>query len=353
MAKAVPKSFWLRLIHPLSPLQYLGIMVLVGIVFGVVSGESFFSSWERALLVSFWSFSLTFVLATGNAAIVVYLDQKISWIDQTFIRIGVGLVAQVIYSLIGFMAVQLLYQYLFFGMVPDNLVRWIIQNGPMPVIISISISAFFTVRGFLYSWRDSEVRAAKLRTQMEKYRYESLRSQLNPHFLFNSFNVLGDLIYEDQDLAARFLQRLSKLYRYVLESREQEMVPLEKELEFVKAFSYLLEIRFENKLEVHFEVEIQENEWLVPMSLQLLVENAVKHNEVSSLHPLKVEVGRENEWIYVRNVLRKRDVGDDSKGTGLKNLREQYQMYSNRPIQISQENGQFEVRLPILTQQQL
>lgn len=349
MSTTAPKTYWKQLIHPLTTWQYLLIMVGSGTVLGMIlNTETFFESVKGAVLVIFWVTSHTFVQWTGNTMVVRFLDERISWVERPRRRLFAGLVFQCLYSLVGYMAVQLLYEYLFFGRFPADIIGWVIANSPTTIFISLSISTVATLMGFLRSWRRSEIQAEQFRTEMQRYKYEALRAQLNPHFLFNSFNVLGDLIYEDADQAALFLQRLSNLYRYVLDSRDKELVPLERELEFAQAFSYLLETRFEGKLKVEIDVKGEGHEQLVPMSLQLLIENAVKHNEVSKAHPLRVEVVREGEWLVVRNPLRKRDVGDDSKGTGLANLEAQYARYSDRGLQVKEGSVAFEVRVPII-----
>jgi len=349
MEAVPPKSYWNRLISPLKTWQYILAILGSGVVLGYILNQNvFFESWGSAILASFWVSSHAFVQWTGNTAVIELLDRKISWIDQPFRRFVSGLFFQALYSLVGYMFIQLLYQFLFFGRFPSDIWEWVIANSPMTIFISLGISTVATVVGFLRSWRRSEIQAEQFRTEMQRYKYEALRAQLNPHFLFNSFNVLGDLIYEDADQAALFLQRLSNLYRYVLDSRDKELVPLERELEFAQAFSYLLETRFEGKLKVEIDVEGAGHEQLVPMSLQLLIENAVKHNEVSKAHPLRVEVVREGEWLVVRNPLRKRDVGDDSKGTGLANLEAQYARYSDRGLQVEEGSVAFEVRVPII-----
>jgi len=125
---------------------------------------------------------------------------------------------------------------------------------------------------------------------MLAYKYESLRNQINPHFLFNSLNVLSDLVYDDQVLAIKFIRQLSDLFRYILDSRDKELVPLSEELEFIRSFTFLLKTRFEQKLTIDIEVQPGQNDYIVPMTLQLLIENAVKHNEVSEAFPLRIQI---------------------------------------------------------------
>jgi two-component system LytT family sensor kinase len=183
---------------------------------------------------------------------------------------------------------------------------------------------------------------------MMTYKYESLRSQINPHFLFNSFNVLSELVYEDQKLAVQFIGKLSNVYRYVLDSRNVELVALKDELDFAKTFVFLMEIRFGSSLKVVFDIEPKNDEVVVPMSLQLLIENAVKHNEVAKNNPLKVTISRTGSMMEIGNVIKSKASGEDSKGIGLENIQSRYAYFTDTPVEIIQ-NDKFIVRIPILT----
>jgi len=183
---------------------------------------------------------------------------------------------------------------------------------------------------------------------MLNYKYESLRNQINPHFLFNSLNVLSDLVYDNQKIAVKFIQQMSDLFRYVLDSRDKELVPLSDELEFIQSFTFLLKTRFEDKLIIENNVEAKAEDYIVPMTLQLLIENAVKHNEVSEAFPLRISIRRNNDYLEVENALQPKSAGDDSKKTGLKNIVQQFAFFSDRPIEIIKGDENFLVRIPIL-----
>jgi len=187
-----------------------------------------------------------------------------------------------------------------------------------------------------------------LKVEMMAYRYESLRNQINPHFLFNSFNVLSDLVYADQAIAVKFINQLSDLFRYVLDSRDKELVPLQDELNFMQSYIYLLKTRFEEKLVLEIDLPSEPDELIVPMTLQLLVENAVKHNEVSEAFPLHIAIRRENDYFEVENSLRIKKVGEDSKNTGLRNIIQQFGYFTDKQVEVKDTEGKFLVRVPIL-----
>jgi two-component system LytT family sensor kinase len=141
---------------------------------------------------------------------------------------------------------------------------------------------------------------------------------------------------------------MSDLFRYVLDSRDKELVTLKEELDFIMAYQFLLKTRFEEKLNIDMEVQIEQDEYIVPMTLQLLIENAVKHNIVSDAYPLKVSIRKQNEYLEVINKLQLRNAGDESKKTGLRNIIQQYSFFSDQPIEIISTTENFIVRVPIL-----
>src|SRR5690606_31960409 len=132
-----------------------------------------------------------------------------------------------------------------------------------------------------------------------KGQYQSLKDQLNPHFLFNSLNVLSNLVFEDATKSSKFIQQLSKIYRYVLEVHQEELVSLERELAFAENYLSLQKIRFEDALNFKMEVELGDNYYLPPLSLQLLLENAIKHNIVSRDKPLEIIISQNKDELTV------------------------------------------------------
>lgn len=342
---------WRNVIAPFNTWQYLLLNIVLGSAFVLVFRTGNFETLQSSLISLLWSSLIWFTLWTGNAYVVHFLDPRIKWIDQPVKRAIVGLVLQSFYSLFAFISVQMLMLWIFFGRAPGNLWTWIVEFGTFPVVISLSISAFFTAVGFFRAWRNSESKARAYEKEMLTYKYEALRNQINPHFLFNSFNVLSDLVHDEPDTAVTFIQQLSELYRYVLDSREKELVPLQSELDLLKSYNFLLKTRFEEKLQIEIDVETKEGEMIVPMALQLLVENAVKHNEVSRSRPLTVNIRRKGDRIEVSNNLQVKQVGEDSKKTGLKNLQGQYAFFSERKLEISPGPDHFSVSIPILKHQ--
>jgi PAS domain S-box-containing protein len=190
-----------------------------------------------------------------------------------------------------------------------------------------------------------------LRLQKEKLQsqFETLRSQVNPHFLFNSLNVLTSLIKIEPDLAEQFTIRLSMVYRYVLENKDKDLVTLETELDFLKAYTFLLDIRFSGKMKV--DVRLSENEMqlkVVPLALQLLIENAIKHNTFSRTKPLLVNITAEEDYLVIENNLQVREAHVQSTGVGLQNIGSRYAYFTERKVISGIEDDKFIVKIPLL-----
>ncbi|MEL6659021.1 MAG: histidine kinase [Bacteroidota bacterium] len=186
---------------------------------------------------------------------------------------------------------------------------------------------------------------AQIRSELQ-----GLRNQVNPHFLFNSLNTLMHIVGEDQELAKRYLQRLSKVYRYILESRSAPLIPLSDELAFIRAYNFLQEERFRGNLEVNIKVdETFENYKIVPLSLQILFENAIKHNIISRKHPLLIEVyvNEHMQLVVTNNLQRKRQVLDSTQ-VGLENISKRYSYFTEQAIDIHEDEHNFTVALPLI-----
>ncbi len=339
-------------ISQISPFKSIWYLILANIVLSFLVVVLFmhwaFNSFENFLLALSWCFFICITQWVGHHWINVQLNKKFSWIDAPVKRTIIGVFSLVIYAVVAFTIVQLIMFYISYGRFPEDTWNWILQYTIYPIIIAFVISFILTTLGFFRSWKSSVINAERLNTEMMIYKYESLRNQINPHFLFNSFNVLSDLVYEDQKMAVKFIKQLSDLFRYVLDSKDKELVPLKEEIDFINLFTYLLKIRFEEKLEIKMELNAAVDEYIVPMSLQQLVENAVKHNEVSEAYPLKISIYKKGNYIEVKNSLQIKKLGEASPKTGLKNIKQRFSFFTDKEIEIQKTENSFMVRIPIL-----
>lgn len=194
-----------------------------------------------------------------------------------------------------------------------------------------------------------ETKAESLEKEKTLVQYESLKQHLNPHFLFNSLTSLRSLIKTDSKTAAGFLDGMSKVYRYVLKSGEQELVRLQNELEFVKTFTELQKIRFKEGLEVNIDVnESYFNKYIAPVTLQNLVENAIKHNTADKDSPLIIDIFIENDFIVVRNNLQRYRIVETSNKKGLASIQTLYRYYSDKLMEINDDGKYFTIKIPLL-----
>lgn len=220
------------------------------------------------------------------------------------------------------------------------------------LFITFVVTIFFHAFYFYKALQDKKVKEQKIVAGTEKAKYESLKSQLDPHFLFNSLNVLTSLIDENPEIAQDFTTSLSKVYRYVLEQKDKDLVSVVEELQFAKTYMSLLKMRFENALEFQLPDTFSNPEAkVVPLSLQILLENCIKHNVVSEQKPLRIEIYEGNNELIVKNNYQPKQTFNKSSGVGLKNIRERYQILTHRKVLINQSEQNFSVNIPLLTKQ--
>ena len=218
--------------------------------------------------------------------------------------------------------------------------------------VVIMLSAFYltiNIRAF-QQLKDVQLKAERLEKEAILAQFEALKSQVNPHFLFNSLSILTSLVHEDPDLSEQFIKQLSKAYRYLLEQRDQDLVPLKTEVDFIQAYTFLIKIRFENKFEVSITLpdEVLNTYRIAPLTLQLLVENVVKHNRMSIREPLRVSIYYADEFLVVENPLQARDQPEPSTGVGLPNIIHRYALLTDRSVEYGSHHDSFVVKIPLL-----
>ena len=225
-----------------------------------------------------------------------------------------------------------------------------INNG---MTVMAMLSAFYLAanRRAYRRLEDVEIRAERLEKENVQAQFAALKSQVNPHFLFNSLSILSSLVHADPELSEKFIDQLSRAYRYILEQKDNEQVSLKTELEFIQAYRFLLNIRFENKFDVIINVPQadQTRYSIAPLTLQLLVENAVKHNRMSAKEPLQVHIHLESDCLVVQNNLQPRPQSENSTGVGLQNIITRYALLTSQPVWVGESEGSFIVKIPLLT----
>lgn len=299
------------------------------------------------------SLMYSFGYGLSNGIFNEFLNRKYSWTEQTKQRLTYGIIGTVIinvvltyvFNYINFVLVQGLKPEEFFS-AKWNFTNWFFIN------LALLISAVLHAKSFMEAWKESskkEVIEQKIIAKSANAQFESLKNQLDPHFLFNSLNVLSALIDENPNQAQKFTSSMSKIYRYVLDQKDKEVVTVEEELDFAKTYSELLKTRFEDS--VNFEIEVKDDVkqyFVVPLSLQLLLENAIKHNFATAQKPLEIKIYNEEGFLCLENNYQPRDLVKDRDGIGLSNIVQRYALLSDKNVFIEKSEDYFKVKVPLL-----
>ncbi|MBA3681535.1 MAG: sensor histidine kinase [Bacteroidetes bacterium] len=257
---------------------------------------------EHNQLIDFCiSIGITILVWEGNLRIDSLMNKKFPWEKSPGKRILVHLPVSVIFSAFVIHMSMLAFNKFVCPMPEETKSAFMITAIILGVLISIIILSVEIGTQFFGNWKRSLLEIEKYKTENLQAQLQNLKDQLNPHFLFNNLSVLSSLVYIDQDKAVGFINQLSKVYRYLLDNRNCELVTLDSELTFIQSYTYLIQIRFDKN--ISFDIDIPKDKMhlmLPPLSLQMLIENAIKHNEISNELPLKVSVKMNGEMIEVQ-----------------------------------------------------
>jgi len=292
----------------------------------------------------------------ANGYTVDLLNIKVGWEERPLRRLLFTVGSSTLASLLVIVGVGEGFSILLWHRAPGYTLRHnFVAQSAFPLLMTVVISLFLHSRSFLMAWREATVRAERLEKESAVARLDSLRRQVDPHFLFNSLNALTSLVEEhDPARAVRFIRQLSQVYRYVLDSQSQELVPLNEELEFAEAYVFLQKTRLDEALQVELSLPPAADLgalYLPPLALQLLLENALKHNTAYQAAPLRLHVAVDATaaTLTVRNTLRPRRLAPaEASGRGLANLRARYAFLTPRPVVAEPVGAEFVVTLPLL-----
>jgi hypothetical protein len=264
-----------------------------------------------------------------------------------------GIIASVVVSLTGLFLLRMLTATLINGIsVSEFLSAESYRNYSFGLAITLIVVLIFHVVYFYNKNQKKKVKESQIVAKTESAKFESLKNQLDPHFLFNSLNVLTSLIGENPGKAEKFTTKLSKVYRYVLEQKDKDLISLTQELAFARSYMQLLQMRFEDAVRFEIPARVSHEEVkIVPLSLQLLLENAVKHNVITSSQPLTIEIYEEGEYLVVQNNKNPKASLEKSTKVGLRNIKQRYQLVTDRQVLIEDDARNFRVKLPLLTRE--
>jgi two-component system, LytTR family, sensor kinase len=295
-----------------------------------------------------WSFFMVLILWTGNRLIISRLDAYIPWREKAaprvFIQLGLSILLTIWVAYIaGFLLYKVVYQAHFSSLAFRKYLF-------IFLIISLLYNALHTGYHFFQNWRLSMVKAEELKRESLKAQYDSLKNQINPHFLFNSINTLIGLIDEDPELAKNYGVQFAKIYRYILEKGSEELIALSEELNIVKIQQELFESRFGAGLVFKIDVTERANRLCIPpLTLQMLVENAIKHNIISESKPLTIHIRSvEDDKLIVTNNKQGKNVKGDNTMLGIENIKQRVSYLSEHVVKIEDLAEQFIVSIPLL-----
>lgn len=325
-------------------------MVLVGIRFMAGSSIAF----DYTLLTNFgYTILYGVVLYLINAEVFIYLDKIFKTNRFTPKRIAIGFFSSFVVSLAVIFLLRVFEDVIIEGstfsafLKRETMANYLVASI-ITFVVTLAIHAFY----FYKAYNENRVKEQKVIAGTASAKFESLKNQIDPHFLFNSLNVLSSLIEENPENAQKFTTSLSKIYRYVLEQKDKELVSVEEELQFAKTYMNLLKMRFENSISYELPTDYHNEEAkVVPLSLQLLLENTIKHNIVSEQKPLHIKIYIENNYLIVGNNLQKKETLHYRKGVGLQNIVNRYALISERKVLVEETPNAFNVKIPILTKQ--
>jgi hypothetical protein len=217
------------------------------------------------------------------------------------------------------------------------------------IFCTLLVVSVYEVIYFMNELRKSVEEKEMLKRESLQAQLEALKTQVNPHFLFNNLNTLSAVIPDNPGQAIDFVQQLSRVYRHILEVKNEQSILLKEELEVLQAYAFLLKTRFGDNLDIAICVaEEKLHQKIVPLSLQILMENAIKHNIVSAAKPLRIDVYTENGRLIVSNNLQKKNQTSESTGIGLDNIRNRYLLLGSRPIEVEEGPSSFTVSIPLM-----
>ncbi len=340
-------------------LKKIKILILISAAASVLLQLFFFIQWllpaqpnqlpfnvKNVVFNFLFSFFNCLLFISLGVKAIKFLNRRYPWKGHITLRIILSLLTAVISGIFIGTIITLVYHYIFYsGPAWPNIATNLIIT-PIANIIGFSVAEGFYI---FREWEKSLLLAERLEKENATARFEMLKQQLNPHFLFNSLSVLSGLVHFDADKAEEFIHKFADIYRYVLETANKQVVPVSEEVGVLKSYIFLQKLRFGESF--MFDCRLNEDEFdgfIPPLSLQLLLENAIKHNEVSLEKPLFVILERKNDNIVVSNNKQLRYNLSFSAGIGLKNLTLRYHMLSNKKTEIIDNGPYFSVQIPVL-----
>lgn len=323
-------------------------LIVIGNLMALIMDPSFISNPKIWLTNCLFSIGIGYPMFRLNELFARKFDKKMRWDKQPVKKIAATLGFVIVLATL----VILLLNYIFVYKTGNSFAVYLRSTMNMillQIAVVVYIFSLITAFQFFGMWKEAVTRQESLSRKALELQLETLKNQVNPHFLFNSLNTLTTLVHKDPDLAVTMIMQLSDNYRYVLEQKDKKLVEWTVERQFVENFLNLQQIRFRNNLKVNIEKASPAGYFVIPLSVHMLVENAIKHNVISSESPLTIDILVDNDFLVVKNNLQKKTVTERSGNVGLENIRQQYELITGRQVAVIHDHGVFKVMLPLIS----
>jgi hypothetical protein len=345
MEKDQPDYLQLRLV--VKPLARINTKVLVyagtGLLTASVIGYALVRMQASPVLYFSlaWVALISFLLWIGNRLLTKRLDRAMSWSRWGNFRFFTQLMLGLAYLLLLINGTYYAIKTPLTGNPPTG--EQLIVANAWGIMIFVPVFSIYFSLHFLRHWRKTEFEMIRYQRETIRSQLDSLKNHLDPHFLFNNLNILASLIDKDKNASKEFIHKFAEVYRSILKSKADDLILLSDEMSFIGSYIYLLKTRFEES--VQFDIDVSSyDKMLPPLTIQMLVENAIKHNSM----PLVVTIRQDGpDHLVISNTLTRSNV-EVSSGTGISNIRKRYAHFTEKPVEISERNGNFEVRIPLL-----
>lgn len=342
----------IKMLNYSSKEKLIGIIIMpfVAIALNIsIFGSAYFSGWRQFFLPTLISFAIFFIVYVLCGMVAAILFNRFPGYGDTFKRVGLGLLAYMLITIVAITTVFYGYDYL-------NVAGLDVKMSNYPWVLAVGVASNLVATSFnegalfFEKWRKMVDEAEQLKKVNLQSQLEGLKGQVNPHFLFNSLNSLSSLISEDPDQAEKFLDEMSKVYRYLLRNNEDGLTTLDREMQFIQSYFHLLKTRYGDGLELETIIDDRYYEYqLPPLTLQMLVENAVKHNMILRDSPLKILIMTTNSGrLVVSNNLQRKDRMVSSNKVGLTNIVNKYRLMRQEEISVRDDSKEFSVVIPLI-----
>lgn len=326
-------------------LLFIGTPNLIAFLF---QGSKLFSSFSYYITYTLIGYAYGIAFGLGNWLLGKYTG-KLDWAKNPKRTNLISFVLFIGYGIIMSVMIPYINDVYLWGMTGEDVFYDVSAKAFMTIVADLIIFYFYYSDYITKHWMKSVKSNEELKRENLLSKYEALKNQVNPHFLFNSLNTLSGIVEQKPELATDFIKKLSDIYRYVLEQSDKQLVSIHNEMKFVEDYIFLSKMRFGESLVFKPALLASHNILIVPLGLQMLIENAIKHNVISDKKPLKIEMGIEDGFIVVKNNLQKKNVVNSGiKPMGLENLRKRYVFLSNTSLEVIESAKEFFVKLPII-----